>query len=167
MSFEQQTRAYVALGANLGEPVEHLRAAVDAIDRLPTARVVMRSSLYRSAPVGCPPGQPDYVNAVVAVDTALAPLALLRALLTIEAEHGRIRSTQNAPRTLDLDLLLHGDLVLTSHELTLPHPRMHERAFVLYPLLEIAPDIVLPGLGQAGAYLSGVTDQAIQRSELL
>lgn len=161
-----RVRAFVALGANIGEPVKHLRAAVEDLSTLPDTRVEARSSLYRSAPVGLL-NQPDFINAVVAVDTGLSPLELLRALLAIEARHGRVRSVPNAPRTLDLDLLLHGDSRLDSTELTLPHPRMHQRAFVLLPLLEIAPDLHLPGLGAARDYLSAVTDQAITRSEPL
>lgn len=159
-------RAFVALGANIGEPVQHLRAAVRDLDALPGTRVVARSSLYRSAPVGLL-DQPDFINAVVAVDTTLAPLALLRHLLAVEAVHGRVRSIPNAPRTLDLDLLLHGDCVQVDTELTLPHPRMHERAFVLLPLLEIAPDLHLPGLGRAHGFLDQVADQDIHRFETL
>jgi 2-amino-4-hydroxy-6-hydroxymethyldihydropteridine diphosphokinase len=159
-----RTRAYVALGANIGEPVRHLRAAVVDLDTLPGTTVVARSSLYRSAPVGLV-DQPDFINAVVSVDTTLEPLDLLYALLAIEARHGRVRSVPNAPRTLDLDLLLHGDATMTSPELTLPHPRMHERAFVLLPLVEIAPDVVLPGLGPAHGFLPAVASQEIARSE--
>jgi 2-amino-4-hydroxy-6-hydroxymethyldihydropteridine diphosphokinase len=159
-----RTRAYVALGANIGEPVRHLRAAVVDLDTLPGTTVVARSSLYRSAPVGLV-DQPDFINAVVSVDTTLEPLDLLYALLAIEARHGRVRSVPNAPRTLDLDLLLHGDTTMTSPELTLPHPRMHERAFVLLPLVEIAPDVVLPGLGPAHGFLPAVASQEISRSE--
>ncbi|WP_374260507.1 2-amino-4-hydroxy-6-hydroxymethyldihydropteridine diphosphokinase [Zoogloea sp.] len=159
-----RTRAYVALGANIGEPVRHLRAAVADLASLPDTVVVARSSLYRSAPVGLL-DQPDFINAVVAIDTALAPIPLLRALLAIEAHHGRVRSVPNAPRTLDLDLLLHGEVHLDSPELTLPHPRMHERAFVLLPLLEIAPDVALPGLGPARHFLAAVAGQQIARSE--
>ena len=158
------TRAYVALGANLGEPVAHLRAAVADLDALPGTRVVARSSLYRSAPVGLV-DQPDFINAVVAVDTALEALPLLRTLLAIEARHGRVRSVPNAPRTLDLDLLLYGEAVVGGAELTLPHPRMHERAFVLLPLLEIAPHVDLPGLGAARAFLPAVAGPASERSE--
>ena len=158
-----RVRAYVALGANIGEPVKHLRAAVDDMTALPDTLIVARSSLYRSAPVGLL-NQPDFINAVVALDTALAPLALLRQLLAIEARHGRVRSVPNAPRTLDLDLLLHGDCRLDTPELTLPHPRMHQRAFVLLPLIEIAPDATLSGLGPARDFLSAVAGQAIERS---
>ena len=157
-------RAFVALGANIGEPVKHLRAAVDDLAALPGTRVVARSSLYRSAPVGLL-NQPDFINAVVSVDTDLPPIDLLRQLLAIEARHGRVRSIPNAPRTLDLDLLLHGDRQQDEPELTLPHPRMHERAFVLLPLLEIAPDVRIPGLGAARDFLPDVIDQAITRSE--
>ena len=160
----RRVRAFVALGANIGEPVTHLRAAVEDMAALPGTAVVARSSLYRSAPVGLV-NQPDFINAVVALDTNLEPLALLRALLDIEARHGRVRSVPNAPRTLDLDLLLHGDRQQDEPELTLPHPRMHERAFVLLPLLEIAPDVRIPGLGAARDFLPGVTNQAIARSE--
>ena len=157
-------RAYVALGANIGAPVQHLRAAVVDLAALPGTRVVARSSLYRSAPVGLV-DQPDFINAVVAVDTGLEALPLLHALLAIEARHGRVRSVPNAPRTLDLDLLMHGDAIVASAELTLPHPRMHERAFVLLPLLEIAPEVLLPGLGAARSFLPTVAGQAIERSE--
>ena len=157
-------RAYVALGANIGAPVQHLRAAVVDLAALPGTRVVARSSLYRSAPVGLI-GQPDFINAVVAIDTSLEALPLLHALLAIEARHGRVRSVPNAPRTLDLDLLMHGDATMAGAELTLPHPRMHERAFVLLPLLEIAPDVLLPGLGAARNFLPAVAGQAIERSE--
>ena len=160
----RRVRAFVALGANIGEPVRHLRAAVEDMAALPGTAVVARSSLYRSAPVGLV-DQPDFINAVVALDTDLEPLALLRALMAIEARHGRVRSVPNAPRTLDLDLLLHGDRQQDEPELTLPHPRMHERAFVLLPLLEIAPDVRIPGLGAARDFLPGVTNQAIARSE--
>ena len=162
----QPIRAFVALGANIGEPVTHLRAAVRDLAALPGTQVTARSSLYRSAPVGLL-NQPDFINAVVAVDTDLPPLDLLHHLLAIEARHGRVRSVANAPRTLDLDLLLHGDAVLHGDELTLPHPRMHQRAFVLRPLLEIAADLSLPGLGPARDYLAAVAGQDISVFEPL
>lgn len=151
-------RAYVALGANIGAPVQHLRAAVVDLAALPGTRVVARSSLYRSAPVGLV-DQPDFINAVVAIDTPLAALPLLHALLAIEARHGRVRSVPNAPRTLDLDLLMHGDTIMAGAELTLPHPRMHERAFVLQPLAELAPERVPPEA------LRAVAGQAIERCQ--
>ena len=161
-----RVRAFVALGANIGEPVTCLRAAAAELAALPDTTIVARSSLYRSAPVGLI-NQPDFINAVVAVDTALAPLGLLHRLLDIEARHGRVRSVPNAPRPLDLDLLLHGDSRMDSPELTLPHPRMHQRAFVLLPLLEIAPDASIPGLGAARDFVPAVAGQAIERSEPL
>ena len=148
--------------------LDRLEAAVRLKDlaALPGTRVAARSSLYRSAPVGLL-NQPDFINAVVAVDTDLPPIDLLRQLLAIEARHGRVRSIPNAPRTLDLDLLLHGDALLQGSELTLPHPRMHQRAFVLRPLLEIAADLTLPGLGPARDYLPAVADQDISLFEPL
>lgn len=155
-------RAFVALGANLGDAAATVRAAMDAIDRLPGTRVVARSSLYRTAPVGHV-DQPAFVNAVVAVDTTLAPEPLLDALLAIETEHGRVRSFANAPRTLDLDLLLFDDATITTPRLVVPHPRMHERAFVLVPLAEIAPACVLPGRGRVDTLAATLIDQPVER----
>lgn len=137
-------RAYIALGSNLGTPVEQLRAALRAMAELPDSKLVAVSSFYASDPLG-PDDQPRFVNAVAALDTALAPLQLLDALQTIEQEQGRVRKAERwGPRTLDLDILLFGDLTLTSERLTLPHYHMHARAFVLYPLAEIAPRLRLP-----------------------
>ncbi|MDR1854746.1 MAG: 2-amino-4-hydroxy-6-hydroxymethyldihydropteridine diphosphokinase [Azoarcus sp.] len=156
-------RAYVAFGANLGDPLAMLEYAVQALDALPDTRVVARSSCYRSAPQGVPDTQPDYVNAVLALDTALAPQALLDALLAIEAAGGRQREKPLAARPIDLDLLLYGDATLATPTLTLPHPRLHQRAFVLVPLAEIAPDAVVPGIGAVTAMLEKVRDQHIAR----
>lgn len=159
--------AYVALGANLGEPQATLRSAIAALAALPAARLVAASSLYRSAPVGLR-HQPDFINAVVQleVDAAVLPApTLLDRLFAIEAAFGRVRSIRNAPRTLDLDLLLYGAQVCDTPQLTLPHPRMRERAFVLAPLLEIAPDLVIPGLGAVAALLPAVAHQRIERLE--
>jgi 2-amino-4-hydroxy-6-hydroxymethyldihydropteridine diphosphokinase len=155
-------RAFIALGANIGDPVACLRAALADIGGLPHTALVARSSVYRSAAVGLT-DQPDFYNAVVAVDTGLAALDLLHALFAIEARHGRVRSILNAPRTLDLDLLLYAALQQSEPELILPHPRMHQRAFVLLPLTEIAPDAEIPGLGAAHAFLPAVAAQAIVR----
>lgn len=138
--------AYVGLGSNLQKPAAQLRSGFAGLAALPTTRVVQHSSLYRSAPVGYA-DQPDFVNAVAEIETGLAPQVLLAALLEIERNHGRLREFQNAPRTLDLDILLYGELQLREAGLTIPHPRMHERAFVLVPLAEIAPRIVIPGMG--------------------
>ena len=135
--------AYVGLGSNLADPVRQVEAALDELDQMPQTRVVKRSSLYRTKPVGYA-AQPDFVNAVAQLETGLPPERLLDALQAIEARHGRERSFPNAPRTLDLDLLLFGKLVVQTERLTVPHPRMRERAFVLDPLREIAPDLELP-----------------------
>lgn len=135
-------RAYVGLGANLGPMQRTIEDALGALGRLPGTQLVAVSALWRSAPVGEGADGPDYLNAVAAIDTSLTPQALLAHLHAIEADAGRQRPYPNAPRTLDLDLLLHGTARIRSATLTLPHPRMHERAFVLYPLAEIAPGLV-------------------------
>ena len=154
-------RAYVGLGANLGDARLTLRAALEALAALPDTQLVAVSSLYRSAPIDS--SGPDYLNAVAALDTALEPHALLSALQAIEQVHGRERPYRNAPRTLDLDLLLHGDARLDTPTLTLPHPRLHQRAFVLLPLAEIAPALALPGRGAVADWLPGVADQTVER----
>ena len=154
--------AYVALGANLADPVEQLRGALVALSRLAESRLLRASSLYRTAPVGIH-GQPDFINAVAALETSLSPQDLLSALFVIEAQFGRRRDFFRAPRTLDLDLLLFDDLILDSPALQLPHPRMHLRAFVVAPLLEIAPNCRIPGRGSAAAWLPAVSMQAIER----
>lgn len=139
--------AYIALGSNLEQPEAQIRRALTELAALPDSRLVRHSSLYRSPPDGFA-AQPDFVNAVAEIDTGLTPRALLDALLDIEHAHGRHRSFRDAPRTLDLDLLIYAELQSHEHGLTLPHPRMYRRAFVLVPLLEIAPDIVIPGFGR-------------------
>lgn len=149
------TTAYLGLGANLGDAVGTLSAAVAAIAALPGTQVLQGSSLYRSAPVDA--AGPDYHNAVVAVRTSLGAHDLLTALQTIETGAGRERPYRNAPRTLDLDILLFGNAVLHTPVLTVPHPRLRERAFVLLPLAEIAPDQV------DAAWLADVQDQRIER----
>jgi 2-amino-4-hydroxy-6-hydroxymethyldihydropteridine diphosphokinase len=144
------TVAYVGIGSNLDDPRAQVLGAFEELDRLPHTRVVRRSSLYRTAPVGHE-AQPDFINAVAQLETALPARRLLAELQSIEKSHGRERSFKNAPRTLDLDLLLFGNAKLSSPQLTLPHPRMHERAFVLAPLLEIAPQLpfsLAAGAGQ-------------------
>lgn len=138
-------RAYVAIGSNLNDPVAQVRQAFRALAELPASRLIACSPLYRSAPVGGPPDQPDYVNAVAALDTALNPDKLLIALQAVESRQGRVRTVRWGPRTLDLDVLLYGSLQRDDPRLTLPHPRLRERAFVLYPLYDIAPDLTLPG----------------------
>jgi 2-amino-4-hydroxy-6-hydroxymethyldihydropteridine diphosphokinase len=160
--------AFIAIGANLGDPVATARAALDALHRIEHARVVAASSLYRTTPVGLR-NQPDFINAVAALavePAALPPSALLERLLAIEAAFGRVRTVKNAPRTLDLDLLLYGDTQSDATRLTLPHPRMTERAFVLVPLAEIVPDLVIPGRGEGkpvAAWLPAVAGQSVER----
>lgn len=156
------TLAYVALGANIGDPAAQLNLAVAALDALPATRVLAVSPYYRSAPVGYT-DQPDFTNAALSLETALDAEALLQALLQIEANLGRQRTFRNAPRPLDLDLLLFGDEAREQPHLTLPHPRMHERAFVLLPLSDIAPDLAVPGHGSVASLLSALDRSDLQR----
>lgn len=153
--------AYVAIGANLGNPVEKVREAIQNLGLLPHTRLLRASSLYLTAPMGLS-DQPDFINAVAALETRLSPQEMLEALLAEEQHQGRIRSIVNAPRTLDLDLLLHGESVIDTPHLTLPHPRLHLRAFVLIPLAEIAPHLNLPGRGSIAAWLPAVAGQHIR-----
>jgi 2-amino-4-hydroxy-6-hydroxymethyldihydropteridine diphosphokinase len=136
-------QAFIGLGANLGDAAAALRSAVACLRKLPGSRVTGLSSLYRSAPLG-PAGQDDYLNAVARLETALTPHALLQSLHNIEDQHGRVRQQRWGARTLDLDLLLFRNDVISSPDLTLPHPEMLNRNFVLIPLLDIAPDQALP-----------------------
>ena len=156
------TLAYVGIGSNLENPRLQVLGAFDELARLPETRVAARSSLYRTAPIGYA-AQPDFVNAVAALDTELPAATLLRELQTVEARHGRTRSFPNAPRTLDLDLLLYGDARIDEPGLYVPHPRMHERAFVLAPLLEIAPNANIPGVGAASERLATCAGQEVER----
>lgn len=147
--------AYLGLGANLGDPATSVRQAMDAIAAVEGVRLLKRSSLYRTAPLDC--SGPDFVNAVVEIETVLTAPALLRALQHIEHLSGRKRPSRNAPRTLDLDLLIYGDARIESEALIVPHPRLNERAFVLLPLAEIAPQRV------TAAQLLAIQGQAIER----
>jgi 2-amino-4-hydroxy-6-hydroxymethyldihydropteridine diphosphokinase len=151
-------RAYVGIGANLGDAVATVRAAIGRLGPLGLRRA---SPLYRSAPVQA--AGPDFINAVAELDTDLSAPELLTALQTIEQAFGRQRSYRNAPRTLDLDLLLHGQTNIASDRLTVPHPRLHERAFVLVPLLELAPDLMVTGLGRLADRLGAVAGQRLER----
>ncbi|MGC1174891.1 2-amino-4-hydroxy-6-hydroxymethyldihydropteridine diphosphokinase [Polaromonas sp.] len=157
--------AYVALGANLGDAASAVLQAMQALDRLPLTRVTRRSSLYKTAPMttggesAARSTGPDYINAVVALETGLTAPILLRQLQQLEQAAGRERPYRDAPRTLDLDLLLYGSACIESQELTVPHPRMAQRAFVLVPLAEIAPGLV------PQVRLDAVADQAIERLE--
>jgi 2-amino-4-hydroxy-6-hydroxymethyldihydropteridine diphosphokinase len=155
-------RAVVALGSNLDGPEARVRRAFGEVGALPSTRLLARSALYRTAPVGYL-DQPAFINACALVETALGPRELLAGLLAIERQHGRVRDLPNGPRTLDLDIVLYGDLVLHEHGLTLPHPRAHERAFVLAPLLDVWPDAIIPGRGAAASFRGRVGDQAIER----
>lgn len=139
--------AFIALGANLDHPDLQVEAGIRELAGLPRTRLLRRSSLYRSSPVGYR-DQPDFINAVAQIETGLKPRDLLEALLAVELRRGRVRDFPNAPRTLDLDIVLYGSLALHEPGLTLPHPRMHERAFVILPLAEIAPGTVVPGHGR-------------------
>ena len=149
--------AWVGLGANLGDRRATLEAAIDALRVLPRTRLVARSRLWTSAPVDA--GGPDYLNAAVRLETTLEAADLLAALQSIEARFGRERRFRNAPRTLDLDLLLYGDRRIDTPALCVPHPRMHERAFVLRPMADIDPDLVLPGRGPVRQWLAGLASQ--------
>lgn len=133
-------RAAVALGSNLDDPEAHVKRGFDDLDRIPGTRVLARSSFHRTKPVGYA-NQPDFINACALVETQLAPRALLDALLAIEKRHGRVREIPNGPRTLDLDIIVYGDEAIEEPGLVIPHPRAHERAFVLDPLREVWPEM--------------------------
>lgn len=154
----EPVRAWVGLGANLGARQATLEQAIDALRQLPQTRLVARSRLWRSAPVDA--DGPDFLNAVAALQTQLDAQDLLARLQAIEHRFGRVRSYRNAPRTLDLDLLMYGQACLDTPELQLPHPRLHERAFVLAPLAELAPDLEIPRQGPVRALLHNVAQQA-------
>jgi 2-amino-4-hydroxy-6-hydroxymethyldihydropteridine diphosphokinase len=156
---------YIGLGSNLKHPRRQVARAMAQLKRLPRSRLVAASRNYVSAPVGCTQPQPDYVNAVAALRTSLAPSALLRHMHTIERRHGRTRDAQgkrNTARTLDLDLLAFGRRQVKRQHLTLPHPRMHERAFVLKPLIDVAPAAVVPGRGTVRSLARKVRNQRVE-----
>jgi 2-amino-4-hydroxy-6-hydroxymethyldihydropteridine diphosphokinase len=157
--------AYIGLGSNQGDVVEALNSAIESLRSIERTEFVAASPFYRSAPIDAP--GPDYLNAVVKVETELEPYALLLHLLDIELMLGRKRRglKKNAPRNVDLDLLLVGDIIIQSTPLTLPHPRLHLRAFVLRPLLDLASGIRIPGQGPAAAFLDAVDDQKIEPLE--
>jgi 2-amino-4-hydroxy-6-hydroxymethyldihydropteridine diphosphokinase len=159
------TVAYVGLGSNLEDPRAQVRRALDELAAIPATQLTARSHLYKTPPLG-PADQPDYINAVAALDTGLAPLDLLAALHGIEVQHGRRRDgTRWGPRNLDLDLLLYGDVTLETPELTLPHPGLTERAFVLYPLYEIASQLTVPGKGAVSGLRERLGKTEIERLE--
>lgn len=154
--------AYIGLGANQGDVVDSLKAALDSLRSLEQSEILATSPFYTSAPIDAP--GPDFVNAVARLETTLEPYGLLLHLLDIELMLGRKRRglKKNAPRNVDLDLLLVGDIIIQSTPLTLPHPRLHRRAFVLRPLLDLAPDIRIPGQGAAQVFLDGLADQRVE-----
>jgi len=158
------TIAYIGIGSNQGDARAHVLQAFEELARLPGTRLEGRSALYRSAPVDAP-GQPDYVNAAAGVDTDLSAAQLLAELQDIELRHGRGRPYANAPRTLDLDLLLYDDTCIASAMLTLPHPRMHQRAFVLMPLLDLDRQLEVPGHGAARELLARCAGQRVARMD--
>ena len=154
--------AFVGLGSNLDEPAAQLRHAIERLAGLQATSVISVSSVYRSAPFG-PVAQPDFLNAAVQLRTALQPVELLRALLAIEEDQGRVRGERWGPRRIDLDLLVYADHVCATAELTLPHPGIGDRNFVLLPLQEIAPELVIPGLGRVADIAVSMDEPRISR----
>ena len=155
-------RAYVGIGANLEDPVHQVRSALRELAGLPQTTRTRASPLYRTPPMG-PPGQPDYVNAVAELSTTLTPHALLDELQRLEHLHQRVRGERWGPRTLDLDLLLYGDARIDDARLTVPHPGLTARAFVLLPLADLAPDLAIPGAGTVRALCEVVDVNGISR----
>ena len=153
--------AYIGLGSNLQSPRDQVTSALDELARLPACQLIKASSLYRSAPLG--PAQPDYINAVAALGTELEPLALLRQLQALEQQHGRLRLERWGPRTLDLDLLLYDDVEMATEVLTLPHPEMVNRNFVLIPLAEIAPDLQMADNRPLTAWVADCSHDGLER----
>jgi 2-amino-4-hydroxy-6-hydroxymethyldihydropteridine diphosphokinase len=155
--------AYIGIGSNLDNPVSQVQEAIEELGAIPDSILIARSSLYRSKPMGAAV-QPDYVNAVVAIDTVLSPQALMQALQNIEQRHGRERTGEKwGPRILDLDLLLYGSRVINTEDLTIPHPGLHERDFVLVPLEEIAGNINIPGRGMLSAFISRCENHSLRK----
>lgn len=154
-------KAYIGLGANLGDAASTVQCALLELDQLPQTHLHAQSSLFRTAPIEA--GGDDYINAVACVETSLSASDLLQQLQSIEQVHGRQRPYRNAPRTLDLDILLYGQDRIETEELQVPHPRLTQRAFVLIPLLQIDPFVAIPGQGPAHQFVPGVAGQAIHK----
>jgi 2-amino-4-hydroxy-6-hydroxymethyldihydropteridine diphosphokinase len=152
--------AYIGVGSNLGDPVARVQAAFDALARVPRTQLIARSSLYRTRPFG-PVAQDHFVNAVAGVLTQLTPVELLAALRDIESAAGRVRTERWGPRTLDLDLLVYGDRRIAEPDLTVPHPGIAERGFVLRPLNDVAPTLDVPGVGRVEELLKRLPDAGI------
>jgi 2-amino-4-hydroxy-6-hydroxymethyldihydropteridine diphosphokinase len=157
-------QVYIGLGSNLEQPRTQIKTAINDLQSIAQTRVVASSSLYKSPPMG-PQDQPDYINAVVEMDTLLSAHALLDALQQIEQKHGRMRKRHWGERTLDLDILLYGDQILRDERLKIPHPGLPERAFVVYPLAEIAPDLTVPGMGSLAEILAQCPQNGLQKVE--
>ena len=157
-----RSTVFLGLGSNLDHPDWQVQTAMHEIDEIPDTGLVKVSSLYQTAPVGIT-DQPPFINAVVQVETTLSPHDLLGHLLAIETRHGRVRNEKNGPRTLDLDILIFNEWRIDDGTLTTPHPRMHERAFVLVPLVEIAPDVYIPGKGYAREFLAQMETAGVHR----
>lgn len=164
MSRSRQVTAYVGLGSNLAQPMSQVARALEELAGLPATSMVVHSAFYRTRPLG-PPDQPDYINAVACLATQLAPEQLLDELQSLEQRHGRVRGVERwGPRSLDLDLLLYGSERVDTARLQVPHPRMIERVFVLYPLAEIAPcDLEIPGSGLLADLLERLPEEGIER----
>ncbi len=159
---EMTHAAFIALGSNLQDPAAQVTQALQHLAQISQTRLVAASSFYRTPPVGYD-NQPDFINAVALLETTLEPTDLLAQLLAIETAQGRERPFPNAPRVLDLDLLLYDDLVMNTPTLTLPHPRLHQRGFVLVPLAEIAPDLLIADKGSVADLLAACTDKNIEK----
>jgi 2-amino-4-hydroxy-6-hydroxymethyldihydropteridine diphosphokinase len=155
-------QAFIALGSNLQDPQAQVERALQTIANTPRIKLIKASSLFKTAPIGYD-NQPDFINAVAEIETDLSPLELLHTLLAIEAKHGRERPFPNAPRVLDLDVLLYANVELNTAELTLPHPRMHTRGFVMLPLAEIAPKINIGNHGYADELASKCDNQGVSK----
>lgn len=156
-----QVSCFIGIGSNLGDAKTNVRQAIERIGQIADTRLTGQSSLFRTAPIDA--SGDDYINAVVRIETTLLPEELLQALQAIEQNMGRERPYRNAPRTLDLDILLYGSQTILTDSLTVPHPRMTQRAFVLIPLLQVDPFITIPGQGAAHAFVAAVAGQAIQK----
>ena len=159
----QPARAYIGIGSNLDDPLHQVQRAFQALSSLLASCCIAKSPLYRTAPLGGPADQSDYINAVVALDTGLTPNQLLTVLQALELAHGRVRTVRWGPRTLDLDLLLYDQFISDDPRLTLPHPHLHERPFVMYPLFDIAPNLMIPGRGWLNELITKCPPQAITR----
>jgi 2-amino-4-hydroxy-6-hydroxymethyldihydropteridine diphosphokinase len=162
------TTAYIGLGSNLQDPVRQVRMAIKELNVMPATRLLSVSAMYKNPPMlddDTPRGQPDYVNAVAAIATGLEPRVLLEQLQKIEQKHQRVTVAHWGPRTLDLDLLLYGEMTIREPGLTVPHPGLPERAFVLYPLFEIAPELDVPGHGPLRMLKERCQPDLLQRIE--